>query len=319
MLPVHVAVAVIQDTSGRVLLTRRAADAHQGGLWEFPGGKVERGEDLVQALRREIREELGIVVNTHQPLIDITHRYPDKTVRLDVHRILHYFGKPIGLEGQPLEWVSPAQLHQFPMPAADRPICTALRLPQQYLITGPDPRQPDQFLQRLEASLSRGVRLVQFRAPGLEEDEYADLAERVQRVCRQHDAQLLLNCSVELARELDADGVHLSSHRLAALSERPLTEDKWVAASCHNRDELCQAMAIDADFCLLSPVFATRSHPEADPLGWERFAEMAKWANIPVYALGGMGQGHLEQVLERGGQGIAAISALWAADEAFAK
>lgn len=311
MLPVHVAVAVIQDASGRVLLARRADGVHQGGLWEFPGGKVERGEGLAQALRREIREELGVVVNTHQPLIDLTYRYPDKTVRLDVHRILHYFGSPIGLEGQPLEWVLPEQLQQYAMPAADRPICTALRLPQQYLITGPDPAMPGQFLRRLEAALVRGARLVQLRAPGLGRDQYSSLAADAQALCRKHGAKLLLNCPVELALELNADGIHLSSSRLSGLSERPLTEDKWVAASCHNLDELQQAMAVKADFCLLSPVLATKSHPDAEPMGWERFSQLVAQASIPVYALGGLGPHYVEVAVKHGGQGIAAIGALW--------
>jgi 8-oxo-dGTP diphosphatase len=314
MLPIHVAVAVIQDAAGRVLLTRRPEAAHQGGLWEFPGGKVERGEDLAGALCREIREELGIEVSAHQPLIDVTHHYPDKVVRLDVHRVLGYFGNPLGLEGQPLQWVSPEDLPRYAMPAADRPICTALRLPQQYLITGPDPAVPGQFLRRLEASLARGLRLVQLRAPGLARAEYAALAAEALVLCRQHGAQLLLNCPVELALALDADGIHLNSRQLAGLSERPLTDDRWVAASCHNREEVLQAMAIDADFCVLSPVLPTTSHPTAAPLGWERFSQIVAATNIPVYALGGMDEDQIEVALEHGGQGIAAITALWAGE-----
>lgn len=314
MQPIHVAVAVIQDAAGRVLLARRPEVAHQGGLWEFPGGKVERGEDLAAALRREIREELGIQVSTHQPLIDITYAYADKTVRLDVHRVLNYAGKPLGLEGQPLEWVAPADLNRYPMPAADRPICTALKLPQQYLITGPDPHAPTQFIRRLEASLIRGVRLVQLRAPELGRIEYSALAADALALCRQHGAQLLLNCPAELARTLDADGIHLSSRQLVGLSERPLTDDKWVAASCHNPQELRQAVAINADFCVLSPVLPTTSHPTAEPLGWEQFSRIVAESSIPVYALGGMDRGHIEMAINRGGQGIAAIGALWAGD-----
>ncbi|WP_275097472.1 Nudix family hydrolase [Sedimenticola hydrogenitrophicus] len=314
MLPIHVAVAVIQDAAGRVLLTRRPGAAHQGGLWEFPGGKVERGEDLAGALCREIREELGIEVSAHQPLINVTHLYPDKAVRLDVHRVLRYFGHPLGLEGQPLQWVLPEHLPRYAMPAADRPICTALRLPQQYLITGPDPAVPGQFLRRLEASLASGLRLVQLRAPGLARADYAALATEALALCRQHGAQLLLNCPVELALALDADGIHLNSQQLAGLSERPLTDDRWVAASCHNREEIRQAMAIDADFCVLSPVLPTTSHPTVEPLGWERFSQIVAATNIPVYALGGMDEDQIEVALEHGGQGIAAISALWAGD-----
>ena len=134
----HVAVAVIQDSSGRILLSRRADHAHQGGLWEFPGGKLDPGETLAQALKREIREELGIEVQSHSPLIRINHRYPDRSVLLDVHRVTAYSGVPEGREGQPLVWVAPESMRDYPMPAADRPIVTALRLPDSYLITGQD-------------------------------------------------------------------------------------------------------------------------------------------------------------------------------------
>ena len=102
MSTVHVAVAVIQDALGRVLLSRRPEQVHQGGLWEFPGGKLEQGESLSHALRREILEELGLQVMDHQPLIAITHHYPDRSVLLDVHRVTEYLGEPHGLEDQPL-------------------------------------------------------------------------------------------------------------------------------------------------------------------------------------------------------------------------
>lgn len=311
MLPVHVAVAVIQDAEGRVLLTRRAEHTHQGGLWEFPGGKVEENEGFAEALCREIREELGIEVSAHQPLIDVTYSYPDKTVRLEVHRVQQFVGKPVGLEGQPLAWVLPEELHHYPMPAADRPICSALKLPQRYLITGPDPTNPSQFLQRLEAALNDGIRLVQLRAPALDSIAYRALAIQALPLCRRHGARLILNCPVDLALELEADGVHLSSRQLAALSERPLSRDLWVAASCHSLEEIRQAMAVEADFCVLSPVLETASHPTAEPLGWERFAQIIRSANMPVYALGGMDQTQLSRALESGAQGIAAIRGLW--------
>jgi thiamine-phosphate diphosphorylase len=152
------------------------------------------------------------------------------------------------------------------------------------------------------------------RAPGLARAEYAALAAEALVLCRQHGAQLLLNCPVELALALDADGIHLNSRQLAGLSERPLTDDRWVAASCHNREEVLQAMAIDADFCVLSPVLPTTSHPTAAPLGWERFSQIVAATNIPVYALGGMDEDQIEVALEHGGQGIAAITALWAGE-----
>ncbi len=96
-----------------------------------------------------------------------------------------------------------------------------------------------------------------------------------------------------------------------ALNERPLSKECLVAASCHNREELQQAERIGVDFVVLSPVLATASHPGAVTLGWEKFSELVESVSIPVYALGGVTLGMSEQVLNAGGQGVAAIRGLW--------
>ena len=123
---VNVAVGVLIDDAGRVLVTRRAPEAHQGGLWEFPGGKVEANETLLEALARELREELGVRVETTEPLMALEHDYGDKQVRLDVHRVTRWSGEPRGLEGQPLAWQQPEQLQDWAFPAANRPILERL-------------------------------------------------------------------------------------------------------------------------------------------------------------------------------------------------
>ena len=123
----HVAVGVITDDRGRVLISRRAEDSHQGGLWEFPGGKVEPGESLADALARELREELDIEVRRSEPLIEIRHDYSDKAVLLDVHVVRDFGGNPSGLENQPLAWVSSENLHDYQFPAANKPIISAVQ------------------------------------------------------------------------------------------------------------------------------------------------------------------------------------------------
>lgn len=126
MKPVHVAVGVILDDQGRILLSKRAVDAHQGGLWEFPGGKVEVGETIQSALARELAEELGIVVQRSSPLVEIRHQYADKSVLLDVYTVWQFSGEAAGLEGQPVAWVEPANLEKYEFPDANEAIVTAV-------------------------------------------------------------------------------------------------------------------------------------------------------------------------------------------------
>lgn len=311
MSPIHVVAGVIYDDQGRILLTRRGEKTHQGGLWEFPGGKLEAEETQADGLRRELKEELGIDLLQHRPLIKNLHQYPDKSILLDVYLVTDYQGVPQGLEGQPLQWVEPGSLSDYPMPAADLPVVTAVNLPDRYLITGPDPREPEQFLNRLQQALERGPRLVQLRVGDLPEPELLGLGRSALTLCHANNARMLLNGSPELAQEIGADGVHLNSNRLHLLTSRPLPEDMLVAASCHTVAELSHAVETGIDFSVLSPVKKTSSHHEAVPLGWEQFASMLESTTIPVYALGGMRESDLDEVWRHGAQGIAGISCFW--------
>lgn len=124
---VHVAVGVILDTERNILITRRAPDAHQGDLWEFPGGKVESGESLEKALGRELREELGIEIGRSSALLQVRHDYGDKAVLLDVHVIWEFSGEARPMEGQPMMWVAAGELGGYAFPAANAPIVDAVK------------------------------------------------------------------------------------------------------------------------------------------------------------------------------------------------
>ncbi|MFT7404247.1 8-oxo-dGTP diphosphatase MutT [Zhongshania sp.] len=129
---VHVAVGVIYNPHGQILIARRHDDAHQGGLWEFPGGKVESGETVCNALARELHEELGIVVHTSSctQLLEIRHDYTDKVVLLDVWKVLEFDGEARGKEGQPLRWIKPKTLTKYAFPAANTAIIDAILKPR---------------------------------------------------------------------------------------------------------------------------------------------------------------------------------------------
>jgi 8-oxo-dGTP diphosphatase len=329
---IQVAVAVIEDNEARVLLAKRPDHLHQGGLWEFPGGKLEPGEGLAQALRREIREELGLQLGAHRPLIQVRHDYGDRQVLLDVQRVLRWQGQAQGLEGQQLAWVPPAQLHLYPMPAADWPIIQALRLPESYLIASPESQQLEGFSQRLQHALRAGIRLVQYRPPpSWTAETQASQLQRAQQLCQAMGAQLLINSRLsgllpeahgadndtpQHAPALGRFGTRnlpqmLHSHPgLGLLTRRP-PRFAPVAASCHNPEQLARAAQLGLDFAVLSPVLATASHPDAQPLGWEVFSRWVAEARLPVYALGGMRPQHLAQAWRCGAQGIAGIRGLW--------
>jgi len=123
---VHVAVGVILDSQDRVLITKRSEHAHQGGLWEFPGGKVEAGETVRAALARELAEELGIDIGSIKPLTKVSHDYTDKKVCLDVWIVRNYSGEPTGCEGQPLKWLQAKELKLYDFPQANTPIVNAV-------------------------------------------------------------------------------------------------------------------------------------------------------------------------------------------------
>ena len=119
---IHVAVGVIVDDSGRILIALRPEVSHQGGLWEFPGGKIEVGETVQQALARELDEELGIQAIGFKPLTEITHDYGDKSVFLDVWWVDKFEGEAHGKEGQPIAWVEKAALKNYQFPEANQSI-----------------------------------------------------------------------------------------------------------------------------------------------------------------------------------------------------
>jgi 8-oxo-dGTP diphosphatase len=123
----HVAVAAIVSEDGRVLISRRPKRVHQGGLWEFPGGKVEPGEDTAAALARELQEELAITPTRTAPLVQVHHDYPDLSVFLDVLVVSSFEGEPHGVEDQPLRWATAAELDTLDFPAANQPILDAVK------------------------------------------------------------------------------------------------------------------------------------------------------------------------------------------------
>ncbi len=308
-----VAVGIIENAQHQVLVAQRPGHKHQGGKWEFPGGKIHPGETTPEALARELHEELGITLRAACPLQRVRHAYPDRSVLLDIWRVTDYAGEVHGREGQPLRWVTASELGGLDLPAADLPIVRTLQLPPLYLITDSRRYGKTGMLTRIERALAAGARLLQLREPQMPAEEYADYARTLTALAHPYGARVLLNAEPALAEACGADGVHLSSHRLMAMRARPLSATYMVAASCHDIAELLHASRIGVDFVVLSPVLPTASHPQAVPLGWGGFTDLRMHSDVPVYALGGVQPGHLSKARATGAQGLAMLRGIWEA------
>jgi 8-oxo-dGTP diphosphatase len=309
---VQVAVGIVADRD-RFFVTRRPLSTHQGGKWEFPGGKIHAGETTLTALKRELHEELGIDVLTAQPFMQLHHTYPDKSVFLDVWQVVAFAGTPHGREGQEARWAIGEELLSLDFPKADLPIQRRLWLPGLYAISDAARYGREEFLRRLELALNAGLRLLQLREPQMGEAEFLDLARVVATSCHRVGAKLILNADPACVDVVGADGVHLNSRRLMQATTRPLPAELFVAASCHNEQELEQAMSVGADLVVLGPVASTASHPEREVLGWQGFESLCRAARVPVYALGGMQGSDAAIARQCGAHGLAMIRGLWGA------
>ena len=123
----RVVVGLVCNSQKEILIALRGKHQHQGGLWEFPGGKLELGEIETVALARELKEELGISVTDSQFYLSTEFDYGDKIVELVVYKVREFSGEPVGNEGQELRWVYINELACKDLPAANEPIIRALK------------------------------------------------------------------------------------------------------------------------------------------------------------------------------------------------
>lgn len=306
---VEVVAAVIQRPDGSFLLGQRPPDKVYAGYWEFPGGKINPGEAPLAALGRELREELGIAVESAYPWLTRDYDYAHAAVRLRFFRVVKWSGTLHGRENQRFAWQSPAAIEVGPLLPANAPILRALKLPPVYAISNASGLGTQEFLRRLEQALARGLKLLQVREKQLPADELRRLAGEAVRLAHASGARVLVNGDIELTRKVGADGVHLTAAQLGQLARRPALE--LVGASCHDAAELARAQALGADFVVLGPVLPTPSHPGAAGMGWEKFAALLRDYALPVYALGGLRPPDLETAWRCGAHGISMMRGAW--------
>ncbi len=314
---IDVAVGVILRADGTILLGDRPEGKPWAGWWELPGGKLESNETVLEALTRELQEELGLTPTEATPWVTYVHRYPTTTVRLHFCRVTQWDGQPQSLESQQLKWVTPAEALALPdlLPATYPPL-RWLQLPDLYLISGVGSAANwPSYLERLETALQGGLRLMQWREPAWQADgdpqALQTAFETVLQRCRAHGAKLLINSTHPQDWWLMADGVHLRTQDAKALKIRPESlKDKLLAVSTHNDVELALARTLQANFAVLGPVLPTESHPDKPALGWTVFGLLNQHAGMPVYALGGQTSATLKMAQQQGAHGVAGIRGL---------
>lgn len=323
----HAAVGIIQRDDGWVLLGQRPVGKPWSGYWEFPGGKVEEDEAPAHALVRELQEELGITATHFYPWIVRSYNYPAKyhadgsldsaakTVKLHFFVVVEWHGEPKSLEQQQLSWQNPAQLEVDPMLPANAPILAALNLPKFYAITNLQELGEEVFFKCLQQALNKGLKLIQVREKHLSAQDLYAFAIKLSGMAALYGAKVVINSDASLAKQLGAAGVHFTAAQLMNLTAKP--ENLLCGAACHNNAELEKAVALGLDYVTLSPISPTRSHPEAETLGWVKFSELLSDYPIPVYALGGMQMDDLDTARQHGAHGLAMQRAVWSANQAL--
>ncbi len=306
---IRVAIGILEDDQGRILLQKRRDHQVYAGHWEFPGGKIEDGETPALALERELKEEIAISPALVYPWVSTVHNYKHGTVQLNLFRVAKWQGEPLGRENQQIIWTPGNAPPPSPMLPANGKIWKWLSLPQIYAISNISALGLKGFMRKWRTARNQGVGIVQIRDKDIETETRISVLKAIAEDCGPDRPILMFNGDPEVARRHGAHGVHLDAAKLTVMRKRP--ELEWVGASCHSLEELLVACDLPVDYALLSPVKKTSSHPNGKPLGWKRFAEIATQGSMPVYALGGLSHRDLEDALEHGAHGIAMLSRFW--------
>jgi 8-oxo-dGTP diphosphatase len=293
-------------------LGKRLDSQSWAGWWEFPGGKLETNESPSEALKREIFEELGVVIKKYKQWTTRRVVEKNKITILYFFLITSWTGMVEGKEGQELQWVNLKKYNTTKVLPPNQVIHHALKndLPDIYAITNFQETSSDSFFQALKRQVNDGLRLIQIREKNLIESELEVLIIRIKKILQHTNVRIIINSNVDLANKYELDGVHLNSKQLHELKYYP--KDLLVGVSCHSENDLIVAEEKNADFAVLGSVKATHTHPDIEPIGWEKFNKLVNNSNIPIYSIGGMTKNDILSSFDCGAIGIASQRAIWA-------
>ena len=335
---VNVAVAVIHFNN-QYLLGFRHASQHQGNRYEFVGGKIEPDETPIQGLIREVYEEIGLDIaqNTAVKMGVIRHDYADKTVALHVFKVevsqAQFDGlqEGKGKEGQAVTWVHQSHLfaNHYPLPDANDRILDWLKLPNAIYITQPldSLAGVDEWIDFYSQKLPHDAHCY-LRPQTSDENATAmidgllTMRADIIPIIQYATLSCLFKCLPERLPErsdawLKNGMVHLNHQQLITLDFSSLSKNYRYFASCHDQHSLSRLNTLATSHtvmgCFLSPVLATPTHPEtfqSGGMGWQAFSELAKLSDVPVFALGGVGQSNLAMAWLSNAYGVAGIRLL---------
>lgn len=313
--PLDVVAGILGNDRGEVLIARRPAHKHHGGLWEFPGGKREPGESPHDALVRELHEELGIEVRSSARCCNVREARPDRPLLLRTLRVLAFEGTPSPLEHDELAWCAPQLLATHDLAPADRRIASVLTMPKRLAVTpGPERFNEAEWMKRIDTAIAIGFDRLHLRRGHSTWADHLPLARRIVARVREAGITIAVHDDPDLAHTLSADALHVSGARLP---QWPIDQLRAAApligVSTHRDDEPSRINELAPDYLLLGNVRETPSHPGRAGIGWNGFEEYALRCDAPMYAIGGVAPSDHVEAEQHGAIGIASISA-WFAD-----
>ena len=312
----EVAVAVFLKPDGTFLLSSRPEGKPYAGYWEFPGGKIELGESIRDALVRELIEELNVTITRTTPWFTFMMHYTHATVRLHCWRVTAWQGEMRGMERQQFAWQQLNANHELtvtPTLPGCVPIFKALALPLIYGRADPGEMSTESYLQHLRLSWSHNASnappvlefessnnkpMIQLHANNLSAvmgAAHAVFVERVQKLAHEAGIKMLIGGDISLAKNIGTDGVQLNAIQLYSLTERP--DFALVGVTVSTREELLLAAKWQCDFAVME--LADTSH-----FNWSAFAELIQATPLPCYASGALTTNDLAIAITHGAHGI---------------
>lgn len=304
---VKVVAGLIRRRDGKILICLRPDHLDQGGLWEFPGGKREKGEGRFDALRRELQEELGIDIKFALPLLRLIHKYPTKTVDLDIWEISQWHGSATGREGQQIEWVTSSDLNRYEFPAANKAIISAARLPRVISMMPDVANIGTTFLSQLEGWLIAGIRCFIFVNQHLMSNVDKRILIQIGRLLGKFDAKIINDQRLEIAAsDSDSDARSLRKNLTCHLDC-----DNFLGHFCRTSADLDQAAHMGAELVLIGPVGSANSGIGNTAIGWSEAKQMVAKTVIPAFAFGGLQSQDVSRAITAGCQGIVLPASVW--------